>query len=265
MVGARPRLRRHGGGPGAERRHADGSGRLRGPLPSRLLSPPDESGIADDPRRGRRPRRAIVQHSTGDVSEVEGKETFRMTCSFHAPEEGDSYQLPVAPDIPPPREIEGFEAPFPFDVRELGATERREDGTYESTRRCWFRTTGALSDDPAVHACALAYFSDMTGASFRPLSLGVWGTHTDASLDHALWFHRPWRADVVEHLRPPRARERRWPGHRPGDDARRGRHLAPEHGAGIADPGARRAAADHDPDVDGARRATRLESTDGTA
>ena len=47
-----------------------------------------------------------------------------------------------------------------------------------------------------MHACALAYFSDMTGASFRPLSLGVWGTHTDASLDHALWFHRPWRADV---------------------------------------------------------------------
>ena len=36
----------------------------------------------------------------------------------------------------------------------------------------------------------------MTGASFRPLSLGVWGTHTDASLDHALWFHRPWRADT---------------------------------------------------------------------
>jgi acyl-CoA thioesterase-2 len=41
----------------------------------------------------------------------------------------------------------------------------------------------------------LAYFSDMTGASFRPGSIGTWGTHTDASLDHALWFHRPWRAD----------------------------------------------------------------------
>jgi acyl-CoA thioesterase-2 len=41
----------------------------------------------------------------------------------------------------------------------------------------------------------LAYFSDKTGASFRPLSLGSWGTHTDASLDHAVWFHRPWRAD----------------------------------------------------------------------
>ena len=35
----------------------------------------------------------------------------------------------------------------------------------------------------------------MTGAAFRPHSLGAWGTHTDASLDHALWFHRPCRAD----------------------------------------------------------------------
>ena len=53
------------------------------------------------------------------ISEVDGRETFRMMCSFHIPEKGDSYQLPVAPDIPPPRDIEGFEAPFPFDVREV--------------------------------------------------------------------------------------------------------------------------------------------------
>jgi acyl-CoA thioesterase II len=129
------------------------------------------------------------------VSTTDGKETFRMTCSFHAPEEGDEYQLPMAQDVPPPSEIEGFEAPFPYDIRELGHTERREDGTYLSTRRCWFRTREPLPDDPAVHACVLAYFSDMTGASFRPGSIGTWGTHTDASLDHALWFHRPWRAD----------------------------------------------------------------------
>ncbi len=35
----------------------------------------------------------------------------------------------------------------------------------------------------------------MTGAAFRPHSLGTWGAHTDASLDHALWLHRPARAD----------------------------------------------------------------------
>ena len=130
------------------------------------------------------------------VSAVDGRDTFRMTCSFHLPEDGADYQLAMGPGIPPPREVEGFEAPFPFDIRELGATEQRRDGTYLSTRRCWFRTRQPLPDDPKLHACVLAYFSDMTGAAFRPLSLGTWGTHTDASLDHAVWFHRPWRADV---------------------------------------------------------------------
>jgi acyl-CoA thioesterase-2 len=129
------------------------------------------------------------------ITEVEGKTVFRMTCSFHVPEPGDEYQLPMATDIPGPSAVPGFEAPFPFDIRELGATTRREDGTYRSTRRCWFRTRETLPDDPALHACVLAYLSDMTGASFRPHSLGTWGTHTDASLDHALWFHRPARAD----------------------------------------------------------------------
>jgi acyl-CoA thioesterase-2 len=118
-----------------------------------------------------------------------------MTCSFHAPEDGDDYELKMERGTPLPNDIEGFEAPFPFDIREVGATERREDGTYRSTRRCWFRTREALPDDPGLHACVLAYFSDMTGAAFRPLSFGSFGTHTDASLDHAVWFHRPWRAD----------------------------------------------------------------------
>ncbi|MGP0030735.1 MAG: acyl-CoA thioesterase [Acidimicrobiales bacterium] len=128
-------------------------------------------------------------------SEVGGRPAFRMTCSFHRPEAGDEYQLPVAPDIPSPGAAEGADVPFPFDIRELGATERRADGTFLSTRRCWFRSRERLPDDPALHACVLAYLSDMTGAAFRPLSLGIWGVHTDASLDHALWFHRPRRAD----------------------------------------------------------------------
>ena len=135
------------------------------------------------------------------VSEVEGRETFRMGCSFHRAEEGDEYQLPMATDIPSPEAVavDGSESPSPspspFDVRDLRATERRPDGTYLSTRRCWIRTRRRLSDDPAIHACVLAYLSDMTGVAFRPLSLDSWGGYTDASLDHAVWFHRPRRAD----------------------------------------------------------------------
>jgi acyl-CoA thioesterase-2 len=135
--------------------------------------------------------------STREVdSGVEGRSTFRMACSFHRAEAGAEYQLPMAGDIPPPDAIKGSDEPFPFEVRNLGSTERRQDGTYLSTRRCWFRTRRRLPDDRAVHACVLAYLSDMTGAAFRPLSLDSWGGYTDASLDHALWFHRPRRADA---------------------------------------------------------------------
>ena len=69
------------------------------------------------------------------------------------------------------------------------------DGTYAATRRAWFRTRGRLPDDPQAHVTVVAFMSDMTGSAFRPMSLGVFGEHTDASLDHALWFHRPFRID----------------------------------------------------------------------
>ena len=105
--------------------------------------------VVDSVRDGR-------SFSTRQVtSEVEGRETFRMTCSFHLPEDGDSYQFPMAPQVPPPGDVEGFEAPFPFDVRELGATERRGDGTYQSTRRCWFR---AGSRCPMTRPCTRAFW-----------------------------------------------------------------------------------------------------------
>jgi acyl-CoA thioesterase-2 len=46
-----------------------------------------------------------------------------------------------------------------------------------------------------VHLRVAAFVSDMTGSSFRPRTLGVFGRHADASLDHALWFHRSFRLD----------------------------------------------------------------------
>lgn len=125
---------------------------------------------------------------------VEERTTFRMTCSFHAEEPGDEYQLPM-PTVPLPAKPDPIEEPFPFDMCELGPSPKRADGTYESTRRVWMKTVGSLPDDPGLHAQVVAYLSDMTGAAFRPLSLDTWGGHTDASLDHALWFHRPVRAD----------------------------------------------------------------------
>jgi len=62
----------------------------------------------------------------------------------------------------------------------------------------WIRTTGALPDDPAIHQCVLAYASDMTllDSVLIPHGRSVFEkTIMAASLDHALWFHRPCRAD----------------------------------------------------------------------
>ena len=62
----------------------------------------------------------------------------------------------------------------------------------------WIRTTGKLPDDPAIHQCVLAYASDLTLLDTALVRHGR--TLFDqkfmaASLDHALWFHRPFRAD----------------------------------------------------------------------
>ena len=118
----------------------------------------------------------------------------RFMCSFHVDEFGDEYQLPMQ-DVDEPDSLPPSGMPGPFDSRDAGPRRDPSDGAYLSTARLWHRACGPLGDDPRVHACLLSYLSDMTRTSFRPLSLDVWGAHTDASIDHTVWFHRPMRAD----------------------------------------------------------------------
>ena len=60
----------------------------------------------------------------------------------------------------------------------------------------WMRVAGRLPDDPAVHAAALTFASDLTLLSAGLARVGTgWGGFVGASLDHAVWFHRPVRAD----------------------------------------------------------------------
>jgi acyl-CoA thioesterase II len=130
----------------------------------------------------------------------DGRELFRATGSFHGGDEGDEYQLTMPPDVPSPDEIEpevrDVEDDEPwFDVRNVGPTPILDDGTYASTKRAWMRCTERLPDDPAVHATLGAHLSDMTWTSFRPLRMDEWGHSADASVDHAVWFHRPFRVD----------------------------------------------------------------------
>jgi acyl-CoA thioesterase-2 len=131
---------------------------------------------------------------------IGGKTAFRSLCSWHQREPGEAYQLSMPADVAPPEQLDPpLDRPGPpeaqFDVRDAGPSPRRSDGTYESTRRAWFRSSAALPDDPSAHLAIAAFVSDMTGTAFRPNNLGEINTHTDASLDHALWFHRPIRVD----------------------------------------------------------------------
>ena len=96
-----------------------------------------------------------------------------------------------------------------LDVRLAGVT----------GRQFWIRAAGKLPDDPALHACVLAYASDLTllGASLLPHGIVIGDRRIQpASLDHALWFHREFRADewllydqvVSVRVRRPRVRHR---------------------------------------------------------
>ena len=133
--------------------------------------------------------------ATRDVTTVQGgRRAARMTCSFHVEEQGEEYQLPMPAGVPAPEELEIHRPPGPFESCDAGPVAGAQGG-YVSSGRYWFRTAAPLPDDPGLHSCVLALMSDMTRTSFRPLSLDTWGSHTDASIDHAVWFHRPARAD----------------------------------------------------------------------
>jgi len=139
------------------------------------------------------------------VKAVQGREViFDMISSFHRIEEGPEYHVPVALDVPSPDEAPEPQGMFgrmrsmmPFDMRELGPTPP-VNGIYRSTRRAWFRTNDKLPDDPALHSCVLAFASDMGVVSAARVPVAgenEWERFMGASLDHAVWFHRPIRAD----------------------------------------------------------------------
>ena len=76
----------------------------------------------------------------------------------------------------------------------MGPTAERADGTRESTHRMWFRIPADLPDDEHLHTALLGFASDWTGVGGRPLHLDG-DIEGMISLDHAVWFHRPARAD----------------------------------------------------------------------
>ena len=149
----------------------------------------------------------------------QGRTIFNLTASFHKPEVGAfEHQLPPFREVPHPEslptlaeeirkhlgelpeQLERMARRQPFDIRYVDRLRWHPEETAGAEPRSavWMRAVGPLGDDPLVHTCALTYASDMTllDAVRVPVE-PLWGPRNFdiASLDHAMWFHRPFRAD----------------------------------------------------------------------
>ncbi|HZT65906.1 MAG TPA: acyl-CoA thioesterase II [Acidimicrobiales bacterium] len=142
-----------------------------------------------------------------------GRAIFNLSASFHVGEDGVSHQLPM-PEVPAPETLPTFQErmrpyaevmgdwywrPRPIDQRHTEDPGRfRGAEPRPPHQRVWMRADGRLPDDPMLHACVVAYASDMTllDSVVMPHQL-AWDDPRVmmASLDHAMWFHRPFRAD----------------------------------------------------------------------
>jgi acyl-CoA thioesterase-2 len=150
------------------------------------------------------------------VAVQHGQAIFAMSASFQVDEGGFDHQAAM-PDVPGPDELPSeddvkaellsrmpepmrtyYERERPIDMRPVEINRYLSREPMEPQFHVWIRTTGRLPDDPAIHQCVLAYASDMTllDTSLVPHGRTVFDpTIQGASIDHAMWFHRPFRAD----------------------------------------------------------------------
>jgi acyl-CoA thioesterase-2 len=144
---------------------------------------------------------------TRRVSAVQHGETiFSMSASFQTDQEGIHHQ-DAMPDVPRPDELEevralrlfndeGFRQFEEWDLRILPREMLEKTPGKASQQRVWFRHRDPLPEDPVLHICALAYMSDLTLLGSAQVNHPIEREHLMvASLDHALWFMRPFRAD----------------------------------------------------------------------
>jgi len=150
-----------------------------------------------------------------------GKVIFFCAASFQEAEAGAEHQ-PAMPDVPAPEDIapqdplpaevlarlpvkvqRWLDRSGPFEFRHVVAPgETRRDELHPRKRppfqQMWFRLTGPVDDSPALHRALLAYASDfqLLGTATFPHGISYYQPNVQmASLDHALWFHRPFRVD----------------------------------------------------------------------
>ncbi|HSP38530.1 MAG TPA: acyl-CoA thioesterase II [Frankiaceae bacterium] len=149
------------------------------------------------------------------VAVQHGKPIFNLSASFQLQQPGVEHQVDMPQDVAAPEDLPTFAerfAPYqhelgawytrprPVDMRYVGDPPRAaiDKGPQEPQSKVWIRADGTLPDDPLLHVCVATYASDMMLLDSVLLPHGLaWqaGNLTGASLDHAMWFHRPFRAD----------------------------------------------------------------------
>ncbi len=145
-----------------------------------------------------------------------GRAIFSMSISFQVIEEGLSHQAQM-PEVPMPEELrderelradqaeqlpaefrESFLRDRPIDFRPIDPQDLLQPRKRPPQQYCWMKIRDPLPEDPQLHQCVLAYLSDwsLLDTSTYPHGLSFLNDQLQmASLDHAMWFHRPFRAD----------------------------------------------------------------------
>lgn len=144
-----------------------------------------------------------------------GRPIYHLSASLQRVEEGLTHQDRMPDVIPPEQAVpivelarrRGSEASREWE-REWSALDARYVGTSAmglepdpdrpARAQLWLRVDGRLDDDPTTHVAAFTYASDMTllGAALTPHGASIMSPKIQAaSLDHTIWFHRPFRAD----------------------------------------------------------------------
>lgn len=157
-------------------------------------------------------------YATRRVTAIQhGRAIFSIMVSFHVDEEGAFNHQERMPDVPPPEQLSPeefikqpvfrempefirryYESDRPIDLRPVELKRYFGEKIGDGRVHVWIRTAAKLPDDPALHMCALAYASDfaLLDAVMARYGRTLFDRHMmAASLDHAMWFHRPFRAD----------------------------------------------------------------------
>jgi len=145
-----------------------------------------------------------------------GEQIFNMSASFQVREPGLEHEMPM-PDVPPPEGLADngtpppdvleqlpekvrrtFEQQRPFEFRAVEPIDYLRPKQLAPAQHIWLRAIERLPDDDRLHRCLLAYVSDynLLSTAVRPHGATyLSGQLIMASIDHAMWFHRPPRVD----------------------------------------------------------------------